>query len=81
MKNDLATDFSQECYVVEVDGIARMEYRIFVKALRAGLQLKQQLPNSRVKVRDAGEEAPTKTDCGGQSHIGSVSRSEHHWTL
>ena len=51
MRNDLATDLSHECYIVEVDGIA-----IFVKALKAGLQLKQELPNCRVKLRDAGDE-------------------------
>jgi hypothetical protein len=56
MRNDLATDLSHERYVVEVDGVAKAEYRIFVKALRAGLQLKQELPNSSVKVRDAGQE-------------------------
>jgi len=26
MRNDLATDFSHECYIVEVDGIAKAEY-------------------------------------------------------
>jgi len=40
---------------VEVDGIAKAEYRIFVKALKAGLQLKQELPNSRVKLRDVDD--------------------------
>jgi hypothetical protein len=35
MTNDLATD--HERYVVELDGVAKAEYRIFVKALRAGL--------------------------------------------
>jgi hypothetical protein len=55
MRNDLATDHSNERYVVE-DGIAKAEYRIFVKALKAGLQLKQELPNSRVKLRDPRDE-------------------------
>jgi len=32
MRNDLATDHSNERYVVEVDGIAKAEYPIFVKA-------------------------------------------------
>jgi hypothetical protein len=40
MRNDLATDHSNERYVVEVDGIAKAEYPIFVKALKAGLQLR-----------------------------------------
>jgi hypothetical protein len=56
MRNDLATDHSNERYVVEVDGIAKAEYAIFVKALKASLQLKQELPNCRVKLRDAGDE-------------------------
>ena len=53
MTNDVATD--HERYVVEVDGA---EYGIFVKALRAGLQLKQELPDSRVKLRDANRQPP-----------------------
>ena len=56
MRNDLATDHSNERYVVEVDGIAKAEYPIFVKALEASLKLRQELPNSRVKLRDAGDE-------------------------
>ena len=56
MRNDLTTNLSHERYVVEVDGIAKAEYPIFVKALKASLQLKQELSNCRVKLRDAGEE-------------------------
>jgi len=56
MRNDFATDHTRERYVVEVDGQARAEYRIFVKALTAGLQLRQEFPNSHVTLRDAGEE-------------------------
>ena len=55
MRNDLAFDPSHERYVVEVDGMAKAEYPIFVKALRASLQLKQELPNCRVKLRDVGD--------------------------
>jgi hypothetical protein len=50
MRNDL------ERYVIEVNGIAKAEYPIFVCALKASLQLKQELPNCRVKLRDAGDE-------------------------
>ena len=57
MKNELANDPSHERYVVEIDGITKSEYRIFVKALKAGLQLKQELPNSCIKLRDADETA------------------------
>jgi hypothetical protein len=56
VRNDLATDHSNERYVVEVDGIAKAEYPIFVKALKASLKLRQELPNCRVKLRDAGDE-------------------------
>ena len=59
MKNDLANDPSDERYVVEIDGIAKSEYRIFVKALKAGLQLKPKFPNRTVKLRDAYEKAPS----------------------
>jgi hypothetical protein len=38
MRNDLATDLSRERYVVEVDGIAKAEYPIFVKALKPKAQ-------------------------------------------
>ena len=56
MKNELAIDPSHERYVVEIDGIAKSEYCVFVKALTAGLQLKQEFPNSAVKLRDVGDE-------------------------
>ena len=54
MRNDLATDLSQERYIV--DGVAKAEYPIFVKALKASLKLRQELPNCCVKLRNAGEE-------------------------
>jgi hypothetical protein len=53
----LAKDLSHERYVVKVDGIAISEYRVFVKALKASLQLKQEFPHSSVKLRDADENA------------------------
>ena len=56
MKNELANDLRSERYVVEIDGIAKSEYRVFVKALTAGLQLKQEFPNSSVKLRDVDGE-------------------------
>ena len=56
MRNDLATDLSRERYIVEVDGIAKAEYQVFVKALKASLQFKQELSKCRVKLRDVGEE-------------------------
>jgi hypothetical protein len=56
MRNDFATDHTRERYVVEVDGQAKAEYRIFVKALTAGLQFRQEFPNSHIKLRDVDEE-------------------------
>jgi hypothetical protein len=56
MRNDIATDLSHERYVVEVDGIAKAEYPVFVKALKASLQPRQELPSRCVKLRDASDE-------------------------
>ena len=58
MQTKLANDLSPERYVVEIDGIAKSEYSVFVKALTASLQLKQEFPHSSVKLRDADEKAP-----------------------
>ena len=55
MKNDHAADLTYERYLVEVDGLMTAEYRIFVKALKASLQLKQEFPNCSVKLREADE--------------------------
>ena len=56
MRSDFATAQSLERYVVEVDGQVKAEYEIFVKALKAGMQLRQEFPNSDVKLRDASDE-------------------------
>ena len=61
MKQDLAHDASHECYIVEMDGIAKANYPIFVKALKASLQLKQEFPDSSVKLRDLYENAPLRS--------------------
>ena len=45
-------------YVVEIDGVAKSEYSVFVKALTASLQLRQEFPHNSVKLRDAEEKAP-----------------------
>jgi hypothetical protein len=42
-----------ESYVVEIDGKFGSAYGIFVEALKAGLELKQKFPHSRIKVHDA----------------------------
>ena len=56
MKNDHAADLTHERYVVEIDGIAKSEYCAFVKALTACLLLKQEFPNSSVKLREPNDE-------------------------
>ena len=55
MKNDHAADLTCERYLVEVDGLMTAEYRIFVKALKASLQLRHEFPNCSVKLREADE--------------------------
>ncbi len=60
MKNGLANALPSERYVVEIDGIAQSEYCVFVKALKAALQLKQEFPNSSVKLREPCEKAPLR---------------------
>ena len=68
MQTKLANDSSPERYVVEIDGIAKSEYSVFVKALKASLQLKQEFPHSSVKLRDADEKPPF---CPLTSRIGT----------
>jgi hypothetical protein len=58
MQTKLANDSSRERYVVEIDGITKSEYSVFVKALTASLQLRHEFPHSSVKLRDADEKAP-----------------------
>ena len=58
MQTNLANDTFRERYVVEIDGIAKSEHSVFVKALTASLQLKHEFPHSSVKLRDADEKAP-----------------------
>jgi hypothetical protein len=60
MKNALGNDPSSECYVLEIDGVPQLEYRVFMQALSAGLQLRHDFPNCRVKLRasDEGNSVP-----------------------
>jgi hypothetical protein len=51
MKTELANDSVRERYNVEIDGIATVEYCVFVKALSASLRFKRELPNRNVKLR------------------------------
>ncbi len=51
--HDTASSIPGELYVVEVDGVRKSEHRIFIEALKRGLELKRQYPHSDVKLRDA----------------------------
>ena len=51
MRHDFATDHARERYIVEVDGQPKAEYGTFVKALTAGLQFRQEFPNSHLEYR------------------------------
>ncbi len=53
MNSALANDPSQERYIVEIDGVAKFEYRVFVEALSVSLELKKEFPTSSIKLRDA----------------------------
>ena len=48
MHNDQAYAARQELYVVEVDGVQKSEHRIFVEALKCGMELKIRYPRSKV---------------------------------
>ncbi len=45
-----------ETYVVEIDGRVGSVYAAFIEALKAGMELKQKFPNSRIKVHNIDEE-------------------------
>jgi hypothetical protein len=60
MKTELANDRSRERYVVEIDGITKSEHSVFVKALTASLQLKQEFPHSSVKLGESYEKVPLR---------------------
>ena len=44
-----------EHYVVEIDGKIKSVYEVFIEALKAGMELKQKFPHSRIKVHDLHE--------------------------
>jgi mitochondrial fission protein ELM1 len=56
MSNELANR-NEELYVVEVDGIKKSQHRVFIEALKCGMELKRSYPSSEVKLRDAGATA------------------------
>jgi hypothetical protein len=44
-----------ESYVVEIDGKIESVHRIYIEALKAGIELKQKFAHSHIKVHDAVE--------------------------
>ena len=68
MKSDFETLNQPYEYVVQIDGNVESRYRLFVDALKAGLQLKQLHPHCDVRVRDANEQSPTAFSQGTGSN-------------
>jgi len=57
MHNPYPTNISPcGTYIVEIDGKFESEYGTFMRALKAGLKLRQKFPHSQVKVHDANEQ-------------------------
>jgi len=61
MKNDFVNDVLHDDYLVQIDGITRSEHLGFVEALKVSLKLRQQYPQSEVKVRET-ETSPRAAD-------------------
>jgi hypothetical protein len=59
MRNETAKR-RDELYIVELDGVKNSEHRVFVEALKCGMELKIRHPRSKVKLRDADEHARIK---------------------
>ena len=55
MELDTQTAAVSESYVVEIDGKIGSVYRIYIEALKAGMELKQRFPECQIKVHDADE--------------------------
>jgi hypothetical protein len=75
--SDKTANNRDELYVLEVDGVKKSEHRVFVEALKCGMELKIRHPRSNVKLRDAdddtpptGVSAPRRTWGIGQANIG-----------
>jgi hypothetical protein len=52
MQSDRTSRTSHELYVVEIDGVKQSEHRVFIEALKRGLELKRQHPRNDVKLCD-----------------------------
>ena len=53
MEADTQNAAFTESYVVEIDGKIRSAYRIYIEAIKAGMELKQKFPHSQIKLQDA----------------------------
>jgi len=53
MEADTQNAALSESYVVEIDGKIGSVYRIYIEALKAGMELKQKFPHSHIKVHNA----------------------------
>jgi len=53
MEVDTQSAAAPESYVVEIDGKFASAYRIYIEALKAGMELKQRFPERQIKVHDA----------------------------
>jgi hypothetical protein len=53
MMDALPTETPDECYIIEVDGVPKFEFRIFGQALSAALLLRTDFPRCTVKLRSA----------------------------
>ena len=53
-----------EHYVVELDGVKYSEYACFVDAIKTGLLLHGQNPESKIKVRELSESKSEKVASG-----------------
>ena len=48
-------DRGEELYIIEVNGVKSSEHRIFIEALKCGMEPKRSFPRGEVKLRDASE--------------------------
>ena len=70
--SDNIADNRDELYIVEVDGIKKSEHRVFVEALKCGMEFKISHPRSNVKLRDGDNNVPSprRTWGIGQATVG-----------
>ena len=55
MEADTQTAAVSKSYVVEIDGQIGSVYRIYIEALKAGMELKQRFPERQIKVHGADD--------------------------